>query len=376
MRALVIGGTGPTGPVIVEGLAARGYEPVILHRGTHEHASGDRFRHLHADPHHPDSVAEVLGSEPRFDLVVASYGRLRLLIGLLTQHSDRVVTVGGTAYARQAWSQPATESASRDTTNKLISRIQETEQLVLAHHADAVITHIRYPYLYGPRQLAPREWSIIRRIRDGRTSIPVIDGGLTLESRAYADNAAHAVLLAVDQPDKSAGRTYHVADETTPTDAERALEIARIMGAEIRLVNFPREFGRPGYFWAAGRYLDESRSAQAPSTYHVLLDTTLIRTELGYREQVPFEAAISRTVEWYLANPLEPQGDHEQRLGDPFDYVGEDRFLAALDRFAVDCADVEFAGVTIRHAYDHPGPKVAAPAVSSSGGRSDAATPG
>jgi len=101
-------------------------------------------------------------------------------------------------------------------------------------HADAVITHIRYPYLYGPRQLAPREWSIIRRIRDGRTSIPVIDGGLTLESRAYADNAAHAVLLAVDQPDKSAGRTYHVADEATPTDAERALEIAPKVVEKLR----------------------------------------------------------------------------------------------------------------------------------------------
>jgi len=36
MKTLVIGGTGPTGPVIVQGLAERGYEPVIMHRGSHE----------------------------------------------------------------------------------------------------------------------------------------------------------------------------------------------------------------------------------------------------------------------------------------------------------------------------------------------------
>jgi len=36
MRALVIGGTGPTGPRIVAGLLARGHEVTIFHRGTHE----------------------------------------------------------------------------------------------------------------------------------------------------------------------------------------------------------------------------------------------------------------------------------------------------------------------------------------------------
>ena len=36
MKALVIGGTGPTGPYIVEGLLRRGYEVTIYHRGTHE----------------------------------------------------------------------------------------------------------------------------------------------------------------------------------------------------------------------------------------------------------------------------------------------------------------------------------------------------
>ena len=36
MRALVIGGTGPTGPYLVNGLLERGYQVSILHRGSHD----------------------------------------------------------------------------------------------------------------------------------------------------------------------------------------------------------------------------------------------------------------------------------------------------------------------------------------------------
>src|SRR4051794_7774522 len=36
MRALVVGGTGPTGPYVVNGLVERGYEVAILHSGRHE----------------------------------------------------------------------------------------------------------------------------------------------------------------------------------------------------------------------------------------------------------------------------------------------------------------------------------------------------
>ena len=35
-RALVIGGTGPTGPFVVGGLLERGYDVTILHTGHHE----------------------------------------------------------------------------------------------------------------------------------------------------------------------------------------------------------------------------------------------------------------------------------------------------------------------------------------------------
>lgn len=355
MKALIIGGTGPTGPFIVNGLVERGYEPVILHRGSHEVDFVEGFEHIHADPHFEEPISEALQGRT-FDLVIASYGRLRLLVDLLAGHTERLVTIGGTVYRRQDWSRAADETAQRELSHKLVQRVQQTEDAILARHEDGTfnLTHLRYPNLYGPRQLAPREWSIVRRIRDGRTTVPVMDGGLTLESRAYVENAAQAVLLSVDKPDIAGGRIYHVADEVTPTDGERAVAIGRALGAEIELVNYPREAGRPAYFWGGGRNLESMGSDGPPPTHHKLLDSSRIRAELGFVDLVPFAEAVRRTAEYYTEHPLEYGGDEEARIGDPFDYEAEDRFKSALDTFTQQVAGLEFEGVKLRHSYDHP----------------------
>lgn len=355
MKALIVGGTGPTGPYIVQGLVDRGYEPVILHRGTHEVDFVERFEHLHADPHFSEPLREALEGRS-FDLVVASYGRLRILVDVLKNVTDRLITIGGTVYAKTPWSRPADESAPRAPGHKLVQRIVETEQALLRAHEDGVynLTHLRYPNLYGPRQLAPREWSIVRRLLDGRRDIPVMDGGLTLESRAYVENAAHAVLLTVDDPTASSGQLYNVADEDTPSDGERALAIAEALGIEARLVNFPRQSARPAHFWGVGRNLEYMNSGEPPPTHHKLLDISKIQRDLGYADVLPFPEAIQRTAVWYRDNPLERGGSEEARIGDPFDYEGEDAFRDGLGEFARRAEDIEFADVALRHSYDHP----------------------
>src|SRR5579864_9100758 len=60
-RALVIGGTGPTGIPIVAGLVERGFGVTILHRGTHERPeTPDVVEHRHADPFDEASLADGL----------------------------------------------------------------------------------------------------------------------------------------------------------------------------------------------------------------------------------------------------------------------------------------------------------------------------
>ena len=51
MEALLGGGTGSTGPLIVQGLLDRGYEVTVYHRGYHEADDLPEVQqHLHGDP--------------------------------------------------------------------------------------------------------------------------------------------------------------------------------------------------------------------------------------------------------------------------------------------------------------------------------------
>lgn len=354
--ALIIGGTGPTGPPIVRGLQERGYRPIILHSGKHEvdEVGPDKLEHIHTDAHFAETLNSGL-ADRTFDIVIGTYGRLRLLPDVLKGRTPRLITIGGTIY-RTEYSRAATEDSPRDVSHKIYTKIVETEQVLLDAHDRGVfnLTHLRYPNLYGPRQLAPREWSVIRRIRDGRKRLPILDAGLTLESRSYVDNAAHAVLLTVDQPDASAGQFYSVVDDYTPSDADRVHAMAAVMGAEVELISFPAHAGRPAWYWGIGRSLTWGQDETPPPTDHLLIDMGKMRRDVGYSDLVDFPEAIERTVRWYLDHPPEPGGEEERQLSDPFDYAAEDAYLDAYDRFVQECGDIPFEGIVYRHQYDHP----------------------
>ena len=173
---------------------------------------------------------------------------------------------------------------------------------------DYSATLLRYPLVYGPRQLAPREWSLIRRFLDGRRRLIIPNQGLTLVTRGYVENMAHTVLLAVDHPEKSSGEIYNVGDEWTLSVREWAVLTGRALGIEWELVSLPGEIARPSRTYA-GR------------DNHQVLDLGKIKSQLGYRDIVPAEEAIRRTVEFYLQNRPAKGGEEEQQLRDAFDYA-------------------------------------------------------
>ena len=223
MKALVIGGTGPTGPYVVEGLLKKGYDVAILHRGLHEVEYSQLVEHIHTDPFSPD-VMKGLGTR-KFDLVVSMYGRLRQIADGMKGRTQRFLGVTGPAYLGstnpadnpEGLLMPIPENAPVINDPKIFKigyLIVASEQEVMRVHQEGgySATLFRYPMIYGPRQLPPKEWSIIRRILDKRKKLIIPDGGLVLRSRAYAENAAHALLLAIDHPE-SGGQVYNVAEE-------------------------------------------------------------------------------------------------------------------------------------------------------------------
>ena len=356
MRALVIGGTGPTGHFVVNGLLDRGYEVAILHSGAHEIPEiPPEVEHIHTDPYSDEALASALGTRT-FDVCVAMYGRLRSIAQRMVGKTERFVSIGGVPAYRGYMNPmlfdpagiptPVFEDAPRVAAPEEDEkgwRIVRTEDAVFEAQPNAV--HFRYPYVYGKYQLMPREWCIVRRILDKRPHIIVPDGGLTLHSYGYAGNLAHAVLLGIDHPEVASGQIYNCADEEILSVRQVIELIAKELDHDWEIVSMPWELALPS------RPL-----VSQPLPTHRMLDLGKLRHELGYRDVVPAREAIAQYARCLVESPPAPGGTEELVLQDPFDYAAEDELIAGWKKALAGMPDVQYEvepGYTL--SYSGPG---------------------
>jgi nucleoside-diphosphate-sugar epimerase len=341
-RVLVIGGTGPTGLPLVEGLVQRGHSVAILHRGLHERAETPEIvEHVHADPY-DDGALRVALDGRTFDAVFAMYGRLRAVADVLRGRVGQFVSVGGVPAYRgfmNPWLHephglpvPIAEDAptvQEPAEDEKGYRIARTESIVFELHPRAA--HFRYPYVYGPYQLVPREWLVVRRVLDGRRRMVVADEGLTLHHHGYTENLAHALLLAFEHPDAAAGKVFNVGDEEVLSVRQVVEIVAGALGHEFEIVSMPYDLALPARPLLA-----------QPLPTHRVLDLTRLRSDLGYHDVVPAREALARTARWLVEHPLEHGGQEERVLTDPFDYEAEDRLVDAWLTARASIPDIVF----------------------------------
>jgi nucleoside-diphosphate-sugar epimerase len=358
LQALVIGGTGPSGHFIVNGLLRRGYAVAMLHTGRHEvDEIPPAVEHIHTDPFNADALRAALGNRS-FDLTIAAYGRLRRIAEIMVGRTGRFISIGGapayrgymnpTVLRPQGLPVPTKEDAPvvpLEAEDPKGWRVAQTEQAVFEHHPDAA--HFRYPFLYGPYQIAPREWCVVRRILDGRRAIVLPDNGLTLNHSCYVENAAHAVLLAVDRPEAARGQIYNCGDERLLTIRQVVEVIADALDYKLEIVSMPWEFALPARPLIA-----------QPWITHRVLDLTKLKTQLGYTDVVTPGQGLTQTAAWLKSHPLPQGGADEKILQDPFDYRAEDELIGAWKMLCEKMPAVSFArepGYTAT--YSGPGGK-------------------
>jgi len=336
--ALVVGGTGPSGPHLIQGLLDRGYDVTAFHTGRHEVPDAPDVPHLHGDPFTEEGVTGSLGDRS-FDVVVATYGRVRLLAQYLAGRCDHFLVVGGVpvyeGYVHPGDLHPTgMQLPVREATHPLVpsegdhrggyrtAPIRRAEEVVFALGDEGAFkaTYLRYPTIYGPRNPHPWEWSVVQRVLDGRPWMIVPDDGRSVHSRAGARNAAQAILAAVDRPDIAAGKAYNVADDDLLSMRQWAEIVAEHAGGGLEVRSLPGDLPSPGWALIAFRY------QLAP---HCILDTSRIRDELGYRDVMPAVKGLEETVEWMLDH--RDQLRAHPHLTDPFDYAAEDRLMAAYE---------------------------------------------
>ncbi len=358
MKALVIGGTGPTGPYLVNGLIARGYEVAMLHRGTHElDENPPEVEHIHVDPHFRETLDPVLVGRT-FDIVIATYGRIRVIAEALIGITPRLITIGGPPSYRGMFNPlenyphgmpiPTPENAQRIESSEEASfgwLIRQTEDTIMGFHKAGHYnaTTFRYPMVYGPNAIGSLEWLIMKRVQDKRKQIALADNGMTVVSRGYAENMAHAVLLAVDKPDASAGKIYNCADDQALTVGAWAQMIARCMDWEFEICGIPEAYAHTSRDFLP---LDTS-------TNHQLMDLYNIKHDLGYRDLVPMQEAIPRTVAWMLKHRPANDGKFSNKA-DPLNYELEDQLLAIYNEAVAKLQKIPFRKREVHHPYPHP----------------------
>ncbi|MHC4960335.1 MAG: NAD-dependent epimerase/dehydratase family protein [Planctomycetota bacterium] len=327
MRVLVIGGTRFIGPAVVDELLRRGHEVTLFHRtvttdgrGDVAVITGDRKSIAdHAEALQaaaPDVVVDMIamteadarGALDTFRgvagrIVVLSSGDVYRAFGRINGIEDGPVEAGS-----------LTEDAPlRLTRFPYPEQAPEYEKILVEEMArsepELPATILRLPMVYGQRDYQHRYFDWVKRMDDTRPAILIEKRFAAWRfARAHVENVARAVGLAVDLP-KSAGRTFNVAEPTTPTVAESVADIGTVMGwkGEIRTLDTER---CPEHLRREGHYAQ-----------NLVMDSTRIREELGYREAITRAEAIRKTVDWQRRNP--PAEIDPKR----FDYAAEDRAL-------------------------------------------------
>ena len=342
MRILVIGGTRFMGRLAVRMLHEQGQDVTVFHRGQNQIDLPDGVQEILGDRHSLSALAErlqqvepdvVLDMIPMMEQdaievmrifkgiarrvvaissqdVYRAFGRVNLKesgpvdLSLITEESPLRENLY--PYRSQPSGEADDSQKWQDDYDKIL-----VERVVMGD-PDLPGTVLRLPMVYGPGDYQHRMFYILKHMDDRRPAILLDE----LEAQwkwthGYVDNVAAAIALAVTN-ERAAGRIYNVGEPITFTWAEWVGKIGEAAGWQGRIVTAPQGT------------LPEPLRAGINAEQHIVVDSSRIRQELGYREHVDIDEAIRRTVEWERAHPP-AQIDTSQ-----LDYALEDEYLASI----------------------------------------------
>lgn len=341
MRILLIGGNGFIGTPLSAQLRAAGHELAILHRGAPLAQHAGQMLRIQGDrndlPARRDQI-KAFAPDVIIDLILSSGTQARTLMQIARDVTTRVVALS-TGDVYRAWGilhgveagelapPPITEDSPVRTTRKLytpdsLKMLQSvftwvTEDYDKIAVEDEVMssgevsgTIVRLPMVYGPGDPLHRFFPTLKRIADRRQAIILPDDLAAWRGpRGYVENVAHAIALAATAK-PAAARIYNVCEEPCLSELEWQKRIAAQTDWKGAFRVLPRQ-STP----------DHLRFA-ANAAQHVVVSSQRIRSELGYKEIVPLEESLRRTIAWERANP--------PRIIDQaqFDYAAEDEALS------------------------------------------------
>ena len=326
MRVLVTGASGMLGRATAEGLLDRGDEVTVLQRRP----SGLPCREVLGDVADPAAVrravrgqdavlhlaAKVDVTGPWAEYASANIDGTRAVLGAVRAEGvGRLVHVSSPSVAHAGTALVGVGAAPADPARARgrYSRSKAVAELdaLAADSASLAVLVVRPHLVWGPgdTQLVAR---IVERARVGR--LPVIGSGAALIDTTYVDNAAAALIAAVDACGPVHGEALVVSNGQPRPVAEVLARLCRAAG-----VPGPRRRVPFGAAHAAGAAIEAlwavtGRRTVPPLTRFLAeqlatghwFDQRRTRTALGWRPQVGLDEGFSRLAAWYAAPPGNP----------------------------------------------------------------------
>lgn len=321
MRALVTGATSLVGRTIVEKLVHRGDEVTVFQRsssglGVEEHLGDISDRGAVKDAMagaeavvHVAAKVSVSGPWQQFRQVNVEGTRnvvdaaAELGVSRFVQVSSPSVAYSGHALVG-AGAGPADPAATR---GHYAASKAEAEVIALkANSADMCVVAVRPHLIWGPgdKQLVGR---IVARARSGRLAI--IGSGAALIDTIYVDNAADAIVAALDRAPSVAGRAFVVTNGQPRTVREMVNRIVMAAGLQPPRVRVPYQVARIGggvaeRVWEVLPGDDEppmtSFLAEQLGTAH-WFDQREVTEALDWSPAVGLAEGFDRLRSWFLA---------------------------------------------------------------------------
>ncbi|MBM7808999.1 nucleoside-diphosphate-sugar epimerase [Geodermatophilus bullaregiensis] len=321
MRVLVTGASGMLGRAAATALLGRGDEVTVLQRRP----SGLPCREVLGDVADPAVVGRAVRGQdavlhlaakvdvtgPWSEYAHANVGGTRAVVdacraagvGRLVHVSSPSVAHAGTALTGVG-AEPADPARARGRYSRS-KALAELDALAADSAALAVLV-VRPHLVWGPgdTQLVER---VVTRARAGR--LPVIGSGAALIDTTYVDNAAAALVAAVDACGPVHGEALVVSNGEPRPVAEVVARLCRAAG-----VPGPRRRVPFGLAYVAGAAVEgvweATRRRTVPPVTRFLaeqlatghwFDQRRTRTALGWRPHVPLDEGFSRLAVWYAA---------------------------------------------------------------------------
>ena len=151
---------------------------------------------------------------------------------------------------------------------------------VLTYDCDCIIT--RCTNNYGPRQFPEKLIPKIVLLAKQNKKIPVYGNGKNIRDWLFVDDHCDAIIQAL--LNGKTGESYNISDGNELDNLTIINKILSIMDKPSSLIEFVED--RPGH------------------DFRYSLDSSKIRSKLGWSPKINFNDGIEKTVSWYISNDL------------------------------------------------------------------------